>query len=123
MVSGIVSWWGKTQLYFFDSGESVDSKTYQRVLRQHHFPDLNVLFEGGDWALVQVVPAHFALQLPKACLVLGLIYPLAPPHHPSTHPPFVFRITRQPISPNPHSISWTMPTLPTCMTYPPAAQI
>ncbi len=51
MVSGAISWWGKTRLVFLDKGLKITGAEYLDTLQHYHIPDCRELFEGG-WVLL-----------------------------------------------------------------------
>jgi len=52
-VSGVISWWGKSRLVFYARGQKVNADTYLHTLKNRHIPDINELFEDGDFTWMQ----------------------------------------------------------------------
>ncbi len=55
MVSGAISWWGKTRLVFLDKGLKITGAEYLDTLQHYHIPDCRKLFEGDGFCWQQVL--------------------------------------------------------------------
>lgn len=54
MVSGAISWWGKSRLVLMEKGVTIDAKEYLDTLKNYHIPDMHDLFEGYGFVWQQV---------------------------------------------------------------------
>jgi hypothetical protein len=55
MMSGAISWWGKSRLVFMQCGMKITATEYLDTLKRYHMKELKFLFKGWGFAWQQVL--------------------------------------------------------------------
>jgi hypothetical protein len=69
MVSGAISWWGKSRLVYMPCGLKITAKEYLDTLKRFHIKDMKELFDGYGFEWQQVLCTH-THPTPMCCVFL-----------------------------------------------------